>query len=514
MDKRQEEALSVPGEMSSKVGYANNAGILNITAISMPSSFQSTSSVSIVISSPDQQVYFVGSGADGGLFQEHQLLSSLLLPWGTNSTSGGDNNGTSSDHNSVSAAHEREMGVIAGSVVGGIIALAIIAAIFVWHIRRGRSRSANSFDPLTEEKNLSSAVSFAPTIEKQRTPIGGLIRQMHLSRTELENIDPASSAPSGTPILGGAYTLTQEPAVFMDHPQQYATRTIQDESLDEHQQQLYTLHYYVEEEQVAFLANVNATCAIASLRVVQHHDAIALVDPPSTTPYCYRYLWISSPCPPHQSLDYILNASSSKSITVVDVSDYAFKAWSTFALLQALQDVHAAGWTHLSLSPHSFYYPDLDHVSDWQLTGFHQAHRQGERVLNDVFLLNLWSAPELFTNNDSRSFRQIAQPTHDIWSLGCIIYQLATGGHTLISDIALLRHRQRKNRDQFLQARMLDACSEASMVHASYGPLLEGMLQLDPKRRTSAADLAAYWKNANGLYDDEDSAGEVSTAAL
>ncbi|KAI9496755.1 kinase-like domain-containing protein [Zychaea mexicana] len=375
--------------------------------------------------------------------------------------------------------------------------------------KRRKSRSTE-FESIGE-KSLASTAAAWPFIGttsgsssiKQYGDIRNVaqIRQMDVSSAELEALEPTSPLADGAVVLGGLYQFTRDPPMFLDEEQsrvpKYAMRSIVHTPAGNSKN--YTLHYFVKQAKSAFIRNVTTTCAIgsASNRVIQHRDAIAMDH--STRRSGHQYLWITEPCVPQQSLHYVLSGSDKS----IDVSDYPFKAWSTYAMLDALKDVHAANYVHLGLTSWSFYYADPEAISDWQITGFDQTHCAGERIAEAR--LNQWSAPELFataSSDNRRCFRQTAQPASDIWSLGCIIYTLATG-RSLTIDHNQTAQLSRRDRDQ-LFIHVTSACNEAGAVNESYRTLLEGMLQPDPARRSTAANLAAYWKEANGLYDDDE----------
>ncbi|KAG2227441.1 hypothetical protein INT45_007466 [Circinella minor] len=415
--------------------------------------------------------------------------------------------------NSPDSAGGMSGGAIAGAVVGSILGAAILIGLLIFCLKRRRKSRSQEFESLSGEKSKTSTAASWPFVSrggdndnagssavKQYGDIGNVtnIRQISVSSTELEALEPTSPLADGAVVLGGLYQFTRDSPSFLDEQQsripKYAMRGV----VYQNGGQTYTLHYFISKARDSFIRNVTTTCALGtSSRVIQHRDAIAMNNP--TPRGGYQYLWITEPSLPQQSLHYILTGSDKS----IDIHDYPFKAWSTYALLEALKDVHTANFVHLGLTPYSFYYNDIDSVSDWQVTGFDQTHSIGERV-NEIHL-NQWSAPELFataSNDNRRCFRQTVQPASDIWSLGCIIYTLATGRNLTI-DLNQTAQLSKRDRDQ-LYIHVTSACNEAGAVEESYRTLLEGMLQPEPSKRSTAANLAAYWKEANGLYDDNE----------
>ncbi|KAI9265263.1 kinase-like domain-containing protein [Phascolomyces articulosus] len=402
-------------------------------------------------------------------------------------------------------------GTIAGAVVGSVVGLALILGLLIYFLKKHRKSRTREFESLRGgEKSQSSSAAAWPFVGnggnatsspvKQYGDIGNVssIRPVDVNAAELEALEPTSPMADGAVVLGGLYQFTRESPAFLDQQQtripKYAMRGIVYQNGGE----TYTLHYFITSTRDAFIKNVTTTVALAnSSRVIQHRDAIAMSHP--TRRSGYQYLWITEPCLPQQSLHYVLTGSDKS----IDIHEYPFKAWSTYAMLEALKEVHAANFVHLGLTPYSFYYTDPEQVSDWKITGFDQSHSIGERVSEAH--LNQWSAPELFataSRDNRRCYRQTVQPASDIWSLGCIIYTLATG-RSLTIDLSQTAQLSRSDREQ-LYAHVNIACNEAGSVNDSYRTLLEGMLHPDPAKRNTAANLAAYWKEANGLYDDDE----------
>ena len=404
-------------------------------------------------------------------------------------------------------------GAIAGAVVGSVLGAAILIGLLIFCLKRRRKSRSQEFESLSGEKGNGSTAASWPfvsrggdsnntgsTAVRQYGDIGNVtnIRQVNVTSAELEALEPSSPLADGAAVLGGLYKFTSDSPSFLDEQQSRIPRYAMRGIVYQNGGQIYSLHYFISQARDPFIRNVTTACALGtSSRVVQHHDAIAMNNP--TRRGGYQYLWITEPSLPQQSLHYILTGSDK----TVDIHDYPFKAWSTYALLEALKDVHAANFVHLGLTPYSFNYNDIDSVSDWKVTGFDQTHSIGERV--SEIHLNQWSAPELFataSNDNRRCFRQTVQPASDIWSLGCIIYTLATGRNLMI-DLNQTAQLSKRDRDQ-LYIHVTSACNEAGAIEESYRTLLEGMLQPEPSRRSTAANLAAYWKEANGLYDDDE----------
>ncbi|KAI8139815.1 kinase-like domain-containing protein [Fennellomyces sp. T-0311] len=494
------EALLVSGDQPTITHISKNRTGLTYTNRTLPASLKTGLEYYIAVGTSDindPPIYVVTKeGENDYTVHRHTLAEFAVLPPTTNDNGNGPGNGSGGNDSGDSS---NNAGAIAGGVVGGIVGLALIIGLLIFFLRKRRKSRQPEFESIGEKSQSSTAAwNFGTSSIKQVQEAQNLthVRNLNVSPAELEALEPTSALSGGAIVLKGAYQLTRDPPVFGDDDRvpKYVTRSIVNQSSGKN----YTLHYFTQSTQGAFMRSVNTTCAIDSPRVIQHQDAIALSQ--STQPSGYRYLWITAPCIPTQSLHNAL-AGQDKN---VDLNDYPFKAWSTYALLEAVKDIHAANFAHLGLKPSCFFYADPeDSISDWQVTGFDQAHPAGERLTEAR--LNQWSAPELFSTASSdnrRCFRQTVQTASDIWSLGCIIYTLATGRNLTI-DLNHTAELSRRDRDQ-LYIRVTSACNEAGTINESYRTLLEGMLQPDPSRRSTAEHLADYWKEANGLYDDNE----------
>lgn len=91
-----------------------------------------------------------------------------------------------------------------------------------------------------------------------------------------------------------------------------------------------------------------------------------------------------------------------------------------------------------------------------------------------------YRAPELLTGNDNMVYNNKV----DIWSVGCILYELAVSKKAFNTDYATMEYKWRGNTltvrlDEFFG----DQCKESITRN------INTMLQLDPALRPSAADL-------------------------
>lgn len=489
---------------------SSSGGSIDLEKLPMPGTISASNGLSVVAGQKDN-VYFVNGNAQYVTVPLNDLLASA-----SSGESHGSSSNSSESNDANAASSTISGGAIAGIVVGCVVGVALAAGLLWFFLRRGRSRSNGNrhlpaFETLPSDKEVPYTFRSAPNspplpteagnddaVRDLRAVTSGVVRQLPSEDSGERLLDPHAILAAGTPILAGVYLTTRDPAMVLSRDdvehQPYASRTIQ--GRNDHE--TYTMHYFSNQE--IFLRAINVASALGGTRgLAHHHDAVELTG--RRQQQRFRYLWISTPCIANQSLENVLYHEESQP-RLVNVNDYAYKAWSTYSLLESVANMHANGYVHLQLTPSAFYYRDIENVSDWILADLGYARRDNARVTD--LRLNQYSAPELFataTSDNKRCFRQTATQALDIWSLGVLIYQLATG-HQFTQDLAHMAQLSRRDRDQ-LFIRVTSACNDAGTVNATYRTLLEGMLQPDPERRLTAMSLLDYWREANGLFDDE-----------
>lgn len=423
------------------------------------------------------QKYFLVGSTDGTSLQGVSGNTSDFVPSSTSNNGGSSTEPSATNAPDESNGGSNRAGVIAGAVVGSIVGAALIIGIFAWlFCRRRRRRSDRTGDFLIvdgekgeREMPLLSLLSSVPRVQ-----------QLHVNSDELASLEPDATS-SSTVLEKMGYLPVSGPANLQQQDNRHARRNFTKNG------SLYTLHYFSYTALDAFMRNIKTMGVARSNRFIKQYDAFDLNTP--TPRGGYRFLWITSPCTPDHSLEHILDPNT---YAPIDPHDFAFKAWSVFAMLEAVRDLHAQRIAHLSISPLCFYFENAETVSDWQLGDFDQAAINGETATNPR--LNVCSAPEMLTSAMSvkrRNYhRLVVSQAMDIWSLGCVVYQVATGKRF---QMDLKR----------LDALVAAACQEAGAVDHTFQVLLERMLQPDPVKRDTAENLAAYWKEANGLEDDD-----------
>ena len=117
----------------------------------------------------------------------------------------------------------------------------------------------------------------------------------------------------------------------------------------------------------------------------------------------------------------------------------------------------------------------------WKLADFGlTTEGSGTQVNTTVFARGTpsYRAPELFSEPKARFNNRV-----DIWSLGCILYELAVGQKAFKDDFAVLFYRQDKNRLEI----SLEGYEEKTSKDIAEE--IQGLLDLDQTQRPSAVNF-------------------------
>ncbi|KAI8393494.1 kinase-like domain-containing protein [Radiomyces spectabilis] len=397
-----------------------------------------------------------------------------------------------------SSGSKPNAGAIAGGVIGGVVAIALIAGLFFFCRRRRRhsfskaakgesmklapssqnfiaSRDIESTFILDESENLSEKVPNAPWHQTWLKEPPGVT---HLTTNPGDRPTYEPNAPAHTTFMNASFELSEAPPVY---EAVYAIRQCSGNK------QPYTVHYFTQDNRDAFIRSVTSAQILSSPRIIEHHMAIALDQP---TPKGYQYLWLTSTVFPHQSLRHFLFEST---VRAIDPSRFVFQSWSVYSILNAIGEMHAQGRVHMNLNLDSFFYEKPSTITEWHLTGLQQSCRIGETI--KLTSVDVNAAPEISTHSGV-----VAHPAMDIWALGCIVYCIAT--QRPLFDSIQQRTSLFANPAQ-LNTHIDNAIAVASQVHPSYQRLLAVMLQPLHSDRQTINQLASYWAKANELYEDD-----------
>ncbi|CAO3594145.1 unnamed protein product [Absidia cylindrospora] len=380
-------------------------------------------------------------------------------------------------------------------------------------IRRGLDTFIQRMASLRSPQSPTSIFSLFSNISSTPPPVTDKFRkvkQVHFPVGACELMEPDFFDANGTLIVNGHYQLMDDQVLTDEHARipGYATRTIQHATKDD-DASLRTLHYYPADQQNAFLRTINITVRLQeSNRIISHYDALSLQSP--TPRSHYQYYWISGLCMAQQSLDYLLHDQSDHP-GIVDVRHFSFMSLTVHSILSCLRDVHALDCCHLGLSLRCFYFQHVSAITDWYIGRFDQAHVIGQPEGYGI-LLDEYSAPELVktstttTTTTTTTTRHYCtnfspRPALDCWSLGCVIYEVATGKR-LFKDVEQLS--QLCSLPSVLETHLQHAYDHVDRIHPSFRPCLENLLQVNPIERSSVKVVLDDWIKANQLDEDLD----------
>jgi hypothetical protein len=423
-------------------------------------------------------------------------------------------------------------GAIAGIVIGVIAFVAIIAGLLFYAARKRKERKRNygtreittrSFKaedflaPYIEspkEKNednhshTSSILQEATSIPEEyhdgsRPDIrplsysGDSIDYANLSSEELLQLEPDINGPLF--LFSGLYTSSADERVTY-LKDGYAVRAFDASNGTKH-----TVHYFSAAHLDTFVRSVFTAIRISKTKdgkpqtyVISSERAIVLSTP--TPHFNYQYIWITSPVIPEHSLHHLLFEKNRWSF--IDYNNVDYKIWSIYSILRSLEALHSHKFVHLAIDLRSFYFDHELKATDWRLGNFEYAHslkRRGttrsKRVLPPS---SPFTAPEIINEQGEITLPNIDEEKLDIWSLGCVIYTVATGGLLLFEDDKLVKNLITFNDDMRQHVRI---AIRDNVDNAIFQTLLEKMLQVHSSDRKNIKELLDYW---NSIYNMEE----------
>ncbi|KAL1920815.1 uncharacterized protein VTP21DRAFT_11450 [Calcarisporiella thermophila] len=319
------------------------------------------------------------------------------------------------------------------------------------------SRDAYS---MTRSPVTSSSISFATAA------MGGFVastleletrylqrRQTRLTFEEAKESHP--HAPENTVILG-EYVLEKGPPIrlsngaLLRHAHHTSGRTV-------------SLEFYAVE--MAFNREVSFRKYLQSPYVMEMVDAVELAHGAAVLPYVI----VSEPT--MYRMDQVPHLTHDEMMYFRLVAK---------GLAQMLSFFHGKGIVHLALETAAFLSEDSD-VTTWKVTSFQHARFVGEPTDK---VCNGYSAPEALFDAENES---VASPRMDMWSLGCILYEIWTreplfaDGEEASAMLAGEWNRVRDGGDG--QEPGFAGWSVPRVEEDEVATILNGLLQVDPGRR-------------------------------
>lgn len=304
-----------------------------------------------------------------------------------------------------------------------------------------------------------------------------------LSNDELLKLEPDVQGPLF--LFSGVYTSHEEEKVTY-LKEGYAIRTFDADDGRKH-----TIHYFSSANLDIFVQSVYAVLGCSSSKeenyVMKNERAIVLCKP--TPHFNYQYIWITSPMIPENSLYHLLFERTSW--TFVDHHNADYKIWSIYSILKSIETLHSHKFVHLAIDLKAFYYDHETKATDWRLGNFGYA----QSSLNTVTLRSPYSS---FTAPEVIRYNQGGGELSDLWSVGCVIYTIATGGQLLFENDTQVKNLITFNDDmkQHLKVQIRD-----QVENPVFKTILEELLQVDPFQRKNISQILDYW---NGVYNMEE----------
>ncbi|OBZ91569.1 hypothetical protein A0J61_00376 [Choanephora cucurbitarum] len=307
-----------------------------------------------------------------------------------------------------------------------------------------------------------------------------------LPEQELAQLEPDVKGPLY--LFNGLYVSPESEQVnhVMDG---YVTRTFRSEDGNKH-----TMHYFSTSHAHTFIRSVYAALRISlpgkATYTIKSERAIVLGSP---TPHSnYQYIWISSPVMADHSLHHLLFENNVWSFIDYHSSDY--KIWSVYALLKSIESVHDQDFVHLAIEPKSFYFDHEMNATDWHLGNFSHTHALSNQQHPSLPIPTPYSAPELIENDKSFAF---IEKSSDIWSLGCVIYTVATDGLVLFSSVEQVRELLKAN----IIDQHIEKAIQGTIENNAFVKILSMMLRANANERKMINEIVAYWHSVYNMEE-------------
>ncbi|KAK4521189.1 uncharacterized protein ATC70_013134 [Mucor velutinosus] len=317
-----------------------------------------------------------------------------------------------------------------------------------------------------------------------------------LSSEELSQLEPDVQGPLF--LFSGVYTSSAEERVTYLQDG-YAIRTFDAKDGMKH-----TVHYFSASHLDTFVRSVHAvlrtspssrskrSSLVSPSYIIKSERAIALSSP--TPLNHYQYIWITSPMLPEHSLHYLLFERTKW--TFIDYNNTDYKIWSVYSLLKGVETLHSHKFVHLAIDPKAFYFDHEMKATDWKLGNLGYAismssrHKGGDIVLPAH---SPFTAPEIIQTKDNLNLEAA-----DMWSLGCVIYTVVTGGQVLFQDAEEVKRLAVFHDDmkQHLKSKI-----RQHVENEVFQNILDRVLHVDPSERKHIKNILDYW---DSIYNMEE----------
>ncbi|KAG0931868.1 hypothetical protein G6F57_010763 [Rhizopus arrhizus] len=393
-------------------------------------------------------------------------------------------------------------GAIAGIVLGSLAFAALLTGLWLCRRKRRSQTLTPSGDVEKKLRSIKEPVQHAaglttrmvqPSLDAQDkraseitcwndgrpdirplSYVEGQVDFADLLDEEMLELEPERSGPMM--LFSGAYKSLPDEPVSYDRQEECATRTFMTDD-----GRYCSVHYFASSRTETLIRAVYALTAIQSPSVMKSERVILLNSP--TPRHGYQSIWITSPTIPARSLQTLFFDTL---WSPLDQPGRDNRVWSTLSVIKAVMAVHEHGFVHLAIDPNSFYYDPS--TSNWTLGRFMSVQSQGTSLARHRLPQTGCTPPELLT--DSHCLHEVTAET-DMWSLGCVIYAIATNGLFLFEDFADLQNLMT---DMDTAERYVKRMVDENVKDEPFRVLLGGMLVLSPKDRKSIQFALDYWK--------------------
>ncbi|KAI8638104.1 kinase-like domain-containing protein, partial [Parasitella parasitica] len=224
--------------------------------------------------------------------------------------------------------------------------------------------------------------------------------------------------------------------------------------------------------------------------VIKSDRAIVLNSP--TPQNEYQYIWITSPMIPKHSLHHLLFQKSQW--TFIDYNNSDYKIWSIYSILKSVESMHSHKLAHLAIDLRAFYFDHEMKATDWRLgnLGYTRSKIKPRGEITFPSVDTQFTAPEIIQRKAEIQIESV-----DIWSLGCVIYTVATGGLLLFEDAFEVERLSVFHDDMKQHVKIKIRQNIESNVFRN---ILEMMLQVNPSDRKSINEILNYW---DSIYNME-----------